>query len=605
MRAKLSYFKTTRGAYLESPDEKIERISVLLEPVHYRDRLHNPNARHQGEIDWISYKTLHTKTDVREKFGDAIAEKLTYGTQEKGDKPTKDEKTIATQFATFWEIWNLRKREVYWHAEGYDDELVKPLEYEDGDPYELAKFFPEPALMLGTVGPDDMFPIPDFMQIRPLILQLHGLYERLRKLVRASRRRGIYSGDVPELDALNDLLDEADYISVTNFKELIGDGGLDNIVKLFPVKEFADAIRETVAVSELLEAKIDMIWGTPDILKGTTDPNETASAQQQKGKYLSLRASTAMGAFQRLVADSIEIMCDLALHKFPEDKLIEVMGVAHWTPEDQQVWPQVLALIQDDEERKVRIDIETDSTVTMNENAEVEQRNYLAQIISQVVDSFANVSQNAPELKPVVMKTMQLLVRGVRAGKHVEAELDKAIEAAMQPQPEKPDPEAMKAQAAAQAQQAEAQLKAQMQQAELQFKQMELETNTRLKLKQMELETQKLQLEMQQLAAQNEVNAYKVQSEAMTAAFDKKLDAIRIEIEKQYVSMDMQEKFMEEQRLRQDQNTKSSENEARSKSSAQPIQINVDARQPVKKVSKIIRDGMGSISHVEHQDAGE
>lgn len=557
------------GYYIESPDEKIEKVEVKLAPIHYRDVLHNPDARYQDEVEWIAYGEWLTKRDVNGKFGAGTSEKLTFTTGGKEeDKVSSGEKLLKTPKVRIWEIWDKGEKEVYWFAEGYNDELLVADGY-DGDPYELYGFFPSPAFILGTTGPDDMFPLPDFIQLRPMIEQLHGLYRRLRRLVRATRRRGLYDNKVEELNVLSDALDEAEWVGVANFKELIGEGGLENIIKTLDVSELTDAIKEVVAVSEQLEAKFNELYGIPDIMRGVSDPNETASAQQQKGKYISLRASSPMQEFQRLCRDTIELMLDLALKKFPDDKLVDLVGVRHWEPEDQQLWPQVLTLIRDDQERKVRINIETDSTVTMNENAEIEQRNYLAQTISQVVDSIGQVAQFAPEMKPVVMKTMQLLVRGVRAGKQVEEELNKAFETAMQPQPEKPDPEMMKAQA-------DAQLKAQMQQAELQFKQMELETNTQLKLKQMELETQKLQLQMQQLAAQNQVDAYKVQADAMTAAFDKKLDAIRIDIEKQYVAMDMKEKFMEEARLRGEQQAAKAEG---SKASA-PAQVHISHGPP-------------------------
>ena len=579
------------GFYVEGALEKLEKVSVKLGAIHYRDVVHNPDARCHEEIDWIAYGGDFSKAEVRDKFGGAWIDKLSFATDGNSeDKGSSGEKLLRTPKIRIWEIWDKVEEQVYWHAEGYNDELLVPDGY-DGDPYELIGFFPSPAFMLGTTGPDSMFPVPDYIQLKPFIDQLHGLYRRLRRLVRATRRRGLFDNQVAELQALSDSLDEAEWIGVENFKEMIGDGGLEAIVKTFPVNELTDAIREVVSVSEQLEAKLNEIYGIPDIMRGVSDPNETAAAQQQKGKYLSLRASTPMGEFQRLCRDTIELMIDLALKKYPEQQLMKICGVPHWEPEDQQAWPQVLALLQDDEERPIRINIETDSTITMNENAETEQRNYLASTISQAISSIGQVSQFAPEMKPVVMKTMLLLIRGVRAGKEVEDELEKAIEQAMQPQPPGPDPEAAKIQA----QQADTQAKMQMQQTELQWKGQELQANMQMKMAQLEVEKQKI-------AAQSGIDTYKAQSDAMMNAFAQKLKATEIQNEQYKTKLIEMEKWMTELRLQREQQRQENEHSLKAQAMA-PAQIQISHGPPAanKRRATMTRDD-GSSVQVDVQD---
>lgn len=458
------------GVYIEIMEESIDYTKVELLPVNYQDYLHTPNARHWEEIDWIAFKSLMDKDECIDTFGKEQAEKikyLTYSRQEEKDGSPEEKGSLPIQFACIWEIWNRKKKEVYWMADGYTEDFLTPLNYEGGDPYELCGFFPCPPFMLGTTGPDHLYPVPDFVQLEPIILQLHGMAQRLRRLVRAVRRRGVYDESVEELKRLEDETDEAEFLGVANFKELIGDGGLEAIVKYFPVETIVQATEQMAQIIALYEEKFNELYGIPDILRGASDPTETAAAQQLKGHFLSVRASMIQKEFQRLVRDDLELMCDLALKKFPEEKLIQIMGVRRWSPEDQQYWPQVLLLLRDDQERKIRINIETDSTITMNQQAEMAQRNELAQSFFQGLSAVAQVSQNSPEAVPAAFQVLLLAIQGLPKGKEVEQTLRQTAMQMMQPKEQQPDPAMMKAQADVQANQ-------QKLQAQLQFEEQKM-----------------------------------------------------------------------------------------------------------------------------------
>lgn len=520
-----------QGIYMESPTEKLEKVEVFVDPLYREDYLHNPDARHEGEIWWKAFRACLDRREFAEKFGKEAAEGVTFGSKE--DEKDRDGKANRNPKAVVWEIWDSRERDVLFLPEN-GKSLLTPVGGSDEDPYELAGFFPTPAFMLGTVGDKHMYPTPDYIQLRPMIEQLHGLYKRLRLLIRAVRRRGLFDSEIPELMALQDALDEAEYIGVPNFKELIGEGGLEKIVKHFPTGELSDAITETVGVSEQLEAKFDMLYGIPDIMRGSSDPNETASAQQQKGHYLSLRGSTPAQQFQEMLRETVEIMLDLAFKKFPESKLREITGASHWKPEDQQFWPQVLMLCQDDQDRQIRINIETDSTITANKNAEVEQKNYLAKTIFDGIQAIAAAAQAVPEMVAVGAEALLLVVQGTIFGKNVEESMKQAVEALKQPkQPEQapPDPAIQKAQ-----------IDQAMQEKELAFKTQELKLESMLKQAEIQAMQAKTDAEIQ-------IAAFKAEADANTKAMQTKLSAMQLQIEKAYAAATMAEKFMEERRL--------------------------------------------------------
>lgn len=460
-----------QGFYSETESEELDYCKVDLIPTHFKDVLHTPNARWQEEIDWIAYRSLMTKDDCVERFGDE-ANELKYTPLGDNDRDRADKKAIPSLYTTIWEIWDKREKRVYWLSEGKKDAFLD----EKDDPYKLINFFPSPAFMLGTIGTENMYTVPDYVQLKPLIDQLHGCADRFRRLVLAAKKRGMADAAVDELKALEGI-DEADFIFVKNFKQLIGDGGLDNLVKYFPTAEIVAAIQTMAEVLGLYEAKFNEMMGIPDILRGVSDPRETAAAQQQKGHYISLRFSAIQREFQRLVRDDIELMLDLALKMFPTEKIASICGVKYMNEREQMIWPQALEMMRNDTERQVRITIETDSTITMNQNADIEQRNYLAKTLFDGITAIAKATQEAPEFVPVVMEAVLYVVRGLQQGKQIEETLQRSLQQALAPKPQQPpppDPAMVKAQAQIQTTQMKAQ-------ADIQSKQMQVQADIQQK----------------------------------------------------------------------------------------------------------------------------
>lgn len=459
------------GSYAEGIEEAIEYTCCELIPVYYYDILHTPNARYWEEIDWIAFKWSMTRKEAEERFGEKKANDLTYvpflhsEQEDKKDSGATKDGAATLLCATGWEIWDKKKKQVLWVDQSYKKDFLDIKE----DPYELEGFFPCPPFILGTIGAEDLYAVPDFAQLEPMILQIDAMARRLQGLIRATRRKGVFSANIPELADLANSLSETEFIGIKNYAELLGDGGLDKVVKFFPTEEFVAAASEMAEALQLYEQKFYELFGLPDILRGVSDPTETAAAQQQKGKFLSLRFSAVQREFQRLVATDIELLCDLAIKKFPESKLKDVMGVHYMEPQDQEAWPQVLMLLRNDSERKVRIDIETDSTITMNQNEDIEQRNYLAKTVFEGLSAVAQASNENPTFGQVALKLLIYVTRGLRYGKEIEEELvtmAKEMQEA-QKQPPPPDPKIQVEQMKQQGKMQELQLSGQIKQQEM------------------------------------------------------------------------------------------------------------------------------------------
>lgn len=540
-----------QGFYAETDEETLEKEYICLSPVSFTDILHTPNARHWEEIDWIAFKLQLTKDDVKDRFGEETAALNIYVSQEDTGTDKNEKKSLPVKYAQIWEIWDKRKKRVLWFCEQVKEDFLD----EQDDPYGLDGFFPCPPFILGTLGPDNLYPSPDYIQLKPLILQLHGLAKRLKTLVRATRRRGVYDASIPELADLANDTDEAEFLAVNAYQQqIVGKGGIEQVVQYFPTEQIAELLTQMMQTFQTYQDMFNEMYGIPDIMRGTSDPTETAAAQQQKGKYLALRFSAVQREYQRLVRDGIELMCDLGLGKFSEDKLLEVMGAHHMDPEDQAVFPQALALLQDDDERKVRIDIETDSTITFNQDAEIEQRTYLGKTLTDGITAMAQAAQGAPQLVPVAGEAILYIIEGLKAGKEMEETLRHTLDqmkqaAAQPPPPPPPDPNMIRAQNEGQ----KIQLEHQRGMAEIQIKQQDSQTKAQAAQASaqtdaagLQLDGAKIQSEHQTKTDKTTVEAFKAktqeqatQFEEMIKSFEVQLDQYRAKLEERQQGLDM------------------------------------------------------------------
>jgi hypothetical protein len=526
------------GFYLESADEVDENVDdccVSLHPVSYRDIRHTPNARHWEEIDWISFRTLMTKAEVSDRFGEEWVNKLPFSQKASSREAVETDKSdlIPTPYVEVWETWNKSRKEIMWHVEDYAQDFldVQP------DIYELAEFWPCPPFMLGTQGPDSLFTVPDYVQLKPPITQMHAMAKRYKTAVRAVATRAI--ADASLADQITDANNQghAGILFVKDFQgSIVGKGGLENLIHFLPTEQYANEMATLQeAISNYNQAFYEL-WGIPDIIRGVSDPNETAAAQQLKGKYNSLRFSQIQREFQRLVRDDIELMCDLALKKFPEEQLIDIIGVRFWENEDQQLWPQVYQLLKDDEERKIRIDIQTDSTISMNADAEIERANYLAKTLTDGIASIAAVEQQDLAYQILAMDALLMVVEKLPNGKEFSQSLRKIkeqkIEEMQNPAPPPPDPKIQVEQMKQEGKLQELQMKGGLEQQKAQ---------TDFQLKGAELQGQQ-QIELVQAQSDIAVTMAKIKAEIQRSSIE---SAAKMQLEQTLAGLDAQLKILE------------------------------------------------------------
>lgn len=469
--------------------ERISRQDVYCQYVYWED-YREGDARCWEEVPWVAYRHQFGRKELVDRFGPVgHLIPLNVGGTSQTDKDKGPE--TAFRKAIVWEIWNKEKREIVWVAEDYSNDV---LDVED-DPLGLENFFAQPAPLYAVKTTTTRVPIPEFRQYEGQAKELDEISIRIRRLIKALKVRGLYAGVVSEMSNLLDG-DENEVFPVEDWPTIADLGGLDNAITWFPIETIAQVLAGLYNQRNVLKQEIFEITGLSDILRGATDPRETLGAQEIKANFGNVRLTPRQKPMERFVRDIFMIKGEIIAEHFTAEHLLAMTGMQrdfNVTPE-QEVIPadqgapspdmaekeqpvtmdQVMALLREDNTRKFTIDIETDSTIAVDEQEE--QANVVEFLNASVnyITAAAQAGQLAPTMVPMFLEMYKSAARRFKMGRELEDTIDdsmsKTLQLLNQPQDEA-DPEAEKAAAELQMKERESQLKMQEAMLDMQLKQ--------------------------------------------------------------------------------------------------------------------------------------
>lgn len=422
--------------------------------VHWEDYRQSP-ARTDGDVWWRAYRHLMTRRDLRDnKFEDAGSIPLNWAPDTDSRQPVPDD----LKRAEVWEIWDKRERERVWIVKGYD----KPCRIDD-DPYGLEDFWPQPAPLVSVSDTATTVPTPEFHTYRDQADDLDEITARISRLTRALKRRGVYDQAFQELKRLARAGDN-EFIPVENYAALSTRGGLASAFQTEDIKTVAEVLQGLYAQRDMLIQGIYEVTGIADIMRGASDPNETLGAQKIKAQFGSTRMKRRQRAVQRWIRDLYKIKAELIAEHFEPEVLQQMTGTA--------VSPEVMQLLRSDKLRSYRIDIETDSTIFEDAEAEKAAVTEMLTSVGTIMEKGLPVVQQMPPLAPLIFEMLSIALRTLKPGRQLEDVVEQTKEevARYAAQP-RPDPEAQKAQTEMQMRREEHQMDMQGKQADLQVTQ--------------------------------------------------------------------------------------------------------------------------------------
>jgi hypothetical protein len=468
--------------------EEIERVDSAHSPVDYvywTDFLHSP-ARTWDEVWWVSRWVYMTPEEGIERFGDVFKN---VPLQDQNDDV--DSKNPMTAKATYGkkakvaEIWNKRTKKVCWVAKGYPQALD-----ERDDPLELEEFFPCPKPLLATTTNGSMIPVPDYCEYEDQAQELDNLTQRIYLLVKACKAVGVFNAEFKELGRLFTEGVDNKLFPVTAWAAMSEKGGLKGAIDMMDTSAIIKTLQQLYQSREVVKQSIYEISGISDILRGSTNANETLGAQQLKANFGSLRLRATQGDVARFATDLFRIKAQIVCKFYPPELIVEMSGVMN-TPEGQnpQLLQAAVQMLSNSTIRDFHIQVEADTLAQIDEQAEKQSAVEAIEAITGFLQNGLPMVQQAPEMLPLFGEMLLFTVRRFRAGRSLESSIEQAMQALQQKaqmaqqQPPQQDPEMLKLQSEQQAEQMRMQAQAQTEQMKMQA--------------QAQLEQAKAQLDMQ------------------------------------------------------------------------------------------------------------
>ena len=524
------------NAWIRYEPQISEGNEVIAEscPVDFvcnEDFLHCPKKTWAEVVatGWVARRVDMTREEGEARFGERFAEvPLSDRMSMHQDEGRHEQKVVQT--ATVWEIWDAESKSVIWLNR--DD--VGTILDEKLDPLRLDGFFPCPRPIYSTLSKNSLIPIPDYKQYRQLAMELDRQSERIDNLSRQLRVAGIYDSSMEGMKTLLDDNQGKDVlIPVANYAAIASKSGggqaLTGVVQYLPIDVIAKALIALYDARERTKTVLYEVSGIADVLRGVVDPREKLGQSQLKSRNASMRIDKRRQLVEQFARDLIRMKAEIisehydptyirvisAFDEMPQVKyIIETQG-GHEVAE--QAFNAAVTLIKNERLRGFRVDVETNSTVMLNDEEEKSRRIEFLTAAGGFIEQAMPAATEAPELGPLLGQMLLFGVRGFRAGRQLEGAFEDTINkmaAAIQSgegqQDEGESAEAQKAQIEIEGKQMEAQAKQQEIQLGAQVKQQEAESKSSLMQQKHDLEMQKLQAEMQKMQADTEIEREKL-----------------------------------------------------------------------------------------------
>ena len=555
------------------PEFQGDEVTGHRSPIDYvlwSDFRHSPKHTWQ-EVEkdgWIARCVSMTRQQGLDRFGDVFKEVPLKETNAGAiDRDDFDDNREVIGRAKVWELWDKSSRKVYWFCRDYMDTMLD----EKDDPLGLDSFFPCPKPAFGTMANSRLVPTPDYLQYEKLANELDDQTVRISVLTSALRAAGVYDASMEGLGQLLEDDGEArnQMIPVTNYAALQGQG-IEGVIQFLPLGAIVEALVGLYDGRERTKQVLYEVSGLSDIMRGQVDPREKLGQSRLKGQFASQRLQSKIKVVEKCARDTLRIKAEIIAEHYDPDTIRQLSGYdlmpevervrAEQQAQQQQMqmeWEQMaqqaqqqgmppppppepqpdmteemfmgaVQLLKDQKMRGFRLDIETNSTLMIDDDEEKQRRNEFLESSGNFIERAMGAVLQVPEFGPLMLDMLQFGVRGFRAGRSLESAFEQAAEALKNPPQEEegPSPEEQAAQAQSEMDMQVAQQKSQM---DMQSTQMEGQ-----------LKMMQAQAKLREIEAKTEAEQVKAQTEAAIQQAELETKIAEIEIEREKLNMQME-----------------------------------------------------------------
>jgi hypothetical protein len=498
--------------YAGKPEVNLETTPV--DYVYWEDFRCTP-ARTWEEVTWCARRVYMSKEEVVKRFGEEFKDiNLTHvpqGLDEMLKSGFNQADAENMKKAEIWEIWDKSSECVYWVAEGEDRLLDHKY-----NPYGLDNFWPLPKPLYATQTTDTLVPVPDYVLYQDQADEIDKLTNRISLLIEAVKVVGVYDASQAGIQRMLTEGFDNQLIPVDSWAAFSEKGGIKGTIDFMPLDQVLQALNQCYASREQAKQVVYDVTGLSDIIRGSSVASETATAQQIKGQYASMRLKRMQMDVAVFASELLRIKAQLMCDLYSPENLIQMSGIKG--TDDGVYAEEAIRLMKSEPARNFRIEVASDSLVEMDEQAEKQSRTEFMTAFGVTMRDALPMVQQAPEMAPLIGEVLQFVVRTFKGGRSLESALETTIEKMNAPkEPQGPSPEQQQAQAMQQMEQAKMQQTMQSEQMKMQAAQQmeQMKAQTTAQVEQFKAQ-QAMQLEQMRQEAETQRQAYRAQLEAET-----------------------------------------------------------------------------------------
>lgn len=443
------------GVEIVTQESQVTGERIYFEVVSWKD-FRMGQARRWEHVPWVAFRHHLPKDEMERIAGDAAPA-----------YECEDDKDVA-----IWEVWDKEARKVYFIR--HDDCAVLS---ETDDPLGLEDFFPCPSPFQPLTIAGDLKPVVPFEVYRELADTVDTTTKRIHKITEGMKVRGAVAGSAENITRFSEAGDN-EIVTLADLEQLAQTGRLDQAIMWWPIDTAASVLQQLYQARELAKQEIYEVTGISDIVRGASQASETATAQQIKNQWGSLRVRKMQRMLERQVREIYVMMVEIIANHYSNETIAAKAGMDlnGWTDEQ---W----ALLRNPFER-YRIDVESDSTVRSNTDRIKGELSEFLNGTAQYMQTMAPLVAQSPQAIEPLLNLYAVFARQFNLGQQGEAAIDQLIalgKAAGQEKPE--DPQAKQAEMQAQIEQA----KMQLEQAKIQMEAQKLQGEAAIKAKELSI----------------------------------------------------------------------------------------------------------------------
>lgn len=431
----------------------IDNEEVYFEAGPYSGLLVDPEVSRWNKVTRIAFEQPYPYREFESKFGKAALEKLT--------KTDIQEYKNGKKPILVYEYHDSMLKEVRWFSDCSEDffqpqkmdndaeESKEPPDH--SDLYGLKDFFPCTEPLTINQSSRSFWPTPEFFQVQDILDDINSIVTRMLQLTRAVRIRFLFDSSIKALAPLigeNWAQGEGTGMGIPNLEQSLmnNKGSLSNLVAYFPVDELMKGLQGMYVAYEQRLNMFYNITGFSDLIRGQTSENDkTYGERQLEGKFALNRMEPYQRKIQEWIKDQYQLGMEMGLKLFSEDTIDEYITPQTLDDEDKQRYVASLSLLKDNRRGRFRMDFETDSTISINQEWKKTQAVETANAITKMMESTAKTAQDMPELAEAELRIMKHVIAELTDGKlfmdEITDAIQKTIDKVNQPKPPEPNVE--------------------------------------------------------------------------------------------------------------------------------------------------------------------